>query len=97
MAHGLVRRESVETEMHKSEDQKKAFVYTKKRGYDVTRNPNLNKVSAETHLREFQLVSVNNKVDKLAAAFAGCGKYGNLILEHDVNTNLKRWIFSAVV
>eukprot|EP00064_Thunnus_orientalis_P008942 superscaffoldBa00001100_g8965 len=43
MAHGLVRRESVETEMHKSEDKGKAFVYTKKRGYDVTRNPYLNK------------------------------------------------------
>lgn len=45
MAHGLVRRESVETEMHKSESKRKAFVYTKKRGYDVTRNPHLNKVS----------------------------------------------------
>lgn len=44
MAHGLVRRESVETEMHKSEDKGKAFAFTKKRGYDVTRNPYLNKV-----------------------------------------------------
>lgn len=41
----LVRRESVETEMHKSEDKGRTFVYTKKRGYDVTRNPLLNKVS----------------------------------------------------
>lgn len=48
MAHGLVRRESVETEMHKSEDNRKTFVYTKRRGYDVTRTPNLNKVSVET-------------------------------------------------
>lgn len=45
MAHGIVRRESVEMEMHKSEDQSKTFVYTKKRGYDVTRNPHLNKVN----------------------------------------------------
>lgn len=45
MAHGLVKRESVESEMHKSEDQSKIFVYTKKRGYDVTRNPYLNKVT----------------------------------------------------
>uniref|UniRef100_A0A668REN5 Malic enzyme n=1 Tax=Oreochromis aureus TaxID=47969 RepID=A0A668REN5_OREAU len=43
MAHGLVRRESVETEMHRSEDKGKNFVHTKKRGYDVTRNPHLNK------------------------------------------------------
>ncbi|KAF3840161.1 hypothetical protein F7725_018878 [Dissostichus mawsoni] len=34
MARGLVRRESVETEMHKSEDSTKTFVYTKKKGYD---------------------------------------------------------------
>ena len=46
MAHGHVRRESVDTEMHRSGDQRKTFVYTKKRGYDVTRNPHLNKVSA---------------------------------------------------
>ncbi|KAM7382486.1 hypothetical protein PAMP_002213 [Pampus punctatissimus] len=48
MAHGLVRRESVETEMHTSEEKRKAFVYTKKRGYDVTRNPNLNKSAQVT-------------------------------------------------
>lgn len=53
MAHGLVRRESVETEMHKSEEKRKTFVYTKKRGYDVTRNPHLNKVRAGTQLGEF--------------------------------------------
>lgn len=40
---GLVRRESVETEMHKCEEKSKTFVYTKKRGYDVTRSPHLNK------------------------------------------------------
>ncbi|XP_045074077.1 LOW QUALITY PROTEIN: NADP-dependent malic enzyme [Coregonus clupeaformis] len=54
MAHGLVKRESVESEMHKSEDQSKTFVYTKKRGYDVTRNPYLNKgmaFSLETFLQ----------------------------------------------
>ncbi|KAJ0000113.1 hypothetical protein NQD34_011955 [Periophthalmus magnuspinnatus] len=45
MAHSgaLVRRESVETEMHKSQEKSTTFVYTKKRGYDVTRNPHLNK------------------------------------------------------
>ncbi|TNN57713.1 hypothetical protein EYF80_032081 [Liparis tanakae] len=48
---GQVRRESVETEMYKSED--KTFVYTKKKGYDVARNPSLNKVSVEAKLREF--------------------------------------------
>lgn len=48
MAHGSVRRESVETEMYKSEEKRKTFVYTKKRGYDVTRNPHLNKASVET-------------------------------------------------
>lgn len=53
MAHGLVRRESVETEMHKSEEKRKTFVYTKKRGYDVTRNPHLNKVSVDAQLWEF--------------------------------------------
>lgn len=45
MEHGLARRESVDTEMHKSEEKRKTFVYTKKRGYDVTRNPHLNKVT----------------------------------------------------
>lgn len=45
---GQVRRESVETEMYKSED--KTFVYTKKKGYDVARNPSLNKVSVEAKL-----------------------------------------------
>jgi len=44
MAHALVKQESVEWEMQKSADQTKTFVYTKKRGYDVTRNPHLNKV-----------------------------------------------------
>lgn len=48
VANSLVTREPAETEMHKSEDKRKSFVYTKKRGYDVTRNPHLNKVSAET-------------------------------------------------
>ncbi|XP_041844574.1 NADP-dependent malic enzyme [Melanotaenia boesemani] len=55
MAHGLVRRESVETEMHKSEDKRKSFVYTKKRGYDVTRNPHLNKGMAFSLEERLQL------------------------------------------
>lgn len=55
MAHGLVRRESVETEMHKSEETKKTFVYTKKRGYDVTRNPHLNKGMAFSMEERLQL------------------------------------------
>ncbi|XP_071758508.1 NADP-dependent malic enzyme [Centroberyx gerrardi] len=55
MAHGLVRRESVDTEMHKSEDQSKTFVYTKKRGYDVTRNPYLNKGMAFSLEERLQL------------------------------------------
>lgn len=66
MAHGFVRRESVETEMHKSEDKGKTFVYTKKRGYDVTRNPNLNKVSGPGGLGEFQVA-----FDKSVDAFRG--------------------------
>lgn len=37
------RQEPVDTEMHKCEGKNKSFVYTKKRGYDVTRNPHLNK------------------------------------------------------
>ncbi|XP_067094565.1 NADP-dependent malic enzyme [Osmerus mordax] len=55
MAHGQVKRESVETEMHKSEDQSKTFVYTKKRGYDVTRNPHLNKGMAFSLEERLQL------------------------------------------
>lgn len=47
MAHALVKQESVEWEMQKSADQSKTFVYTKKRGYDVTRNPHLNKVKRQ--------------------------------------------------
>ncbi|KAM4569006.1 NADP-dependent malic enzyme [Fundulus diaphanus] len=43
MAHGLVRRESVDTEMHRAGDSGKTLVSTKKKGYDVTRNPHLNK------------------------------------------------------
>ncbi|KAK9513340.1 hypothetical protein VZT92_026881 [Zoarces viviparus] len=52
---GLVRRESVETEMHKSEDKIKTFVYTKKRGYDVTRNPAFNKGMAFSLEERLQL------------------------------------------
>ncbi|XP_061574195.1 NADP-dependent malic enzyme [Cololabis saira] len=55
MAHGLVRRESVETEMHESQDKGKTFVYTKKRGYDVTRNPYLNKGMAFSMEERLQL------------------------------------------
>lgn len=45
---GSVRRESVDTETHTAADKSKTFVYTKKRGYDVTRNPHLNKVNDAT-------------------------------------------------
>ncbi|KAG7469929.1 hypothetical protein MATL_G00134030 [Megalops atlanticus] len=55
MAHGLVKRESVDWEMHKSEDKSKTFVYTKKRGYDVTRNPHLNKGMAFSLEERLQL------------------------------------------
>ncbi|KAI3361428.1 hypothetical protein L3Q82_013597 [Scortum barcoo] len=55
MAHGLLRRESVETEMHKSEEKRKTFVYTKRRGYDVTRNPHLNKGMAFSLEERLQL------------------------------------------
>ncbi|XP_046898424.1 NADP-dependent malic enzyme [Hypomesus transpacificus] len=41
--------------MHKSEDQSKTFVYTKKRGYDVTRNPHLNKGMAFSLEERLQL------------------------------------------
>lgn len=54
-ARGLVRRESVDTEMHRSEEKGKNFVYTKKRGYDVTRNPLLNKGLAFTLEERLQL------------------------------------------
>nr|XP_020477230.1 NADP-dependent malic enzyme [Monopterus albus] len=55
MEHALVRRESVEAEMHKSEDTRKSFVYTKKRGYDITRNPHLNKGMAFSLEERLQL------------------------------------------
>ncbi|XP_064198434.1 NADP-dependent malic enzyme isoform X2 [Anguilla rostrata] len=55
MAHGLVKQESVDWEMHKSEDKSKTFVYTKKRGYDVTRNPHLNKGMAFSLEERLQL------------------------------------------
>lgn len=55
MAHGLVRRESVDTEMHTSHDTRKTYVYTKKRGYDVTRNPHLNKEMAFSLEERLQL------------------------------------------
>lgn len=55
MARGLVRRESVDAEMHRSEEKSQNFVYTKKRGYDVTRNPLLNKGLAFTLEERLQL------------------------------------------
>ncbi|KAM8846601.1 NADP-dependent malic enzyme [Synchiropus picturatus] len=55
MAPGLVRRESADTEMHKSEDKKTSFVYTKKRGFDVTRNSHLNKGMAFSLEERLQL------------------------------------------
>ncbi|XP_016143564.1 NADP-dependent malic enzyme-like [Sinocyclocheilus grahami] len=55
MARALVKQESVEWEMQKSADQSKTFVYTKKRGYDVTRNPHLNKGMAFSLEERLQL------------------------------------------
>ncbi|XP_068180729.1 NADP-dependent malic enzyme [Antennarius striatus] len=55
MARALVRRESAETEMHKSAEKRKTFVYTKKKGYDVTRNPRLNKGMAFSLEERLQL------------------------------------------
>lgn len=69
MKHGLARRETVDTEMHNSGEKRKTFVYTKKRGYDVTRDPHLNKVS--THDRAFLACCVN----KLADAFEDCRNF----------------------
>lgn len=68
MAHGLVRRESVASEMHKSTDKKNTFVFTKKRGYDVTRNPHLNKVSGVS-IGTLVSVCSGEMLDKLAGAF----------------------------
>lgn len=55
MAHALVKQESVDWEMQKSTEQNKTFVYTKKRGYDVTRNPHLNKGMAFSLEERLQL------------------------------------------
>ncbi|XP_017268582.1 NADP-dependent malic enzyme [Kryptolebias marmoratus] len=55
MAQGLVRRESVEAEMHRSGDKGTTSVYTKKRGYDVTRTPHLNKGLAFSFEERLQL------------------------------------------
>lgn len=76
MAHGLVRRESVDTEMHKSGDKRKTFVFTKKRGYDVTRNPHLNKVSGVS-VGTVNSVCSGQMLNKLAGAFRDCGKVYN--------------------
>jgi len=60
MAHALVKQESVEWEMQKSADQTKTFVYTKKRGYDVTRNPHLNKVKKISCFNFLTFIFLNN-------------------------------------
>lgn len=73
MAHGLVRRESVDSEMHKSTDKRKTFVFTKKRGYDVTRNPHLNKVSGVS-VGTLLTVCSGQMLNKLAGAFKECRK-----------------------
>lgn len=67
MEHGLARRESVDTEMHRSKEKRKTFVYTKKRGYDVTRNPHLNKVTDCAFLA--------SSVNRLADAFEDCRNF----------------------
>lgn len=69
MKRGLARGESVDTEMHKSGEKRKTFVYTKKKGYDVTRDPHMNKVT--THDCAFLACSVN----KLADAFEDCRNF----------------------
>ncbi|XP_053289397.1 NADP-dependent malic enzyme isoform X1 [Pleuronectes platessa] len=53
MSHGLVRRESVDTEMQRTGG--KPLVYTTKRGFDVTRSPLLNKGMAFTLDERHQL------------------------------------------
>uniref|UniRef100_A0A3Q2P7S3 Malic enzyme n=1 Tax=Fundulus heteroclitus TaxID=8078 RepID=A0A3Q2P7S3_FUNHE len=55
MAHGLVRRESVDTEMHRAGGSGKTLVSTKKKGYDVIRNPHLNKGMAFSLEERLQL------------------------------------------
>lgn len=63
MAHAAARRESVDTETCRSEAPGKSFVFTKKRGYDVTRSPLLNKVSGgRTHfnIEAFELFVCGN-------------------------------------
>ncbi|CAB1429307.1 unnamed protein product [Pleuronectes platessa] len=76
MSHGLVRRESVDTEMQRTGG--KPLVYTTKRGFDVTRSPLLNKVSADTAGHKppwsFHGVSVKDGAAGLVAAFRGRGK-----------------------
>ncbi|KAG7273632.1 hypothetical protein CRUP_018111 [Coryphaenoides rupestris] len=60
---GLVRRESTEQETHPEQQQgggggggrRRSFVFTKKRGYDVTRNPHLNKGMAFSLEERLQL------------------------------------------
>ncbi|XP_051920692.1 NADP-dependent malic enzyme [Hippocampus zosterae] len=55
MAHGLARNESGDTEMHQLDSSRRIFVYTKKRGYEVTRNPHLNKGMAFSLEERLQL------------------------------------------
>ncbi|KAM9805842.1 NADP-dependent malic enzyme isoform X1 [Syngnathus typhle] len=55
MAHGLARRESGDPLMSKSDDNRRTFLYTKKRGYEVTRNPHLNKGMAFSLEERLQL------------------------------------------
>ncbi|XP_037129739.1 NADP-dependent malic enzyme [Syngnathus acus] len=55
MAHGLARKESGDPLMSKSDDNRRTFLYTKKRGYEVTRNPHLNKGMAFSLEERLQL------------------------------------------
>ncbi|XP_049585797.1 NADP-dependent malic enzyme [Syngnathus scovelli] len=55
MAHGLAQKESGDPLMPKSDDNRRTFLYTEKRGYEVTRNPHLNKGMAFSLEERLQL------------------------------------------
>ncbi|XP_041109169.1 NADP-dependent malic enzyme [Polyodon spathula] len=55
MSHRSVKQHSVVLEMQKSQNGNKTFIYTSKRGYDITRNPHLNKGMAFSLEERLQL------------------------------------------